>query len=108
MDARIKSGHDEWIALHLRPSNQAAGRPRSIPAMPRSSSRSGQWMPIGISLKRPRTVALASRSRGYHASGVANLAAVRQHHHQLIRGEGNADRPDIADINFQSAHAIYL
>src|ERR1700730_14080389 len=28
-------------------------------------------MPIGISSKRPRVVALASRSRGYHASGVA-------------------------------------
>src|SRR5450756_2576442 len=28
-------------------------------------------MPIGISSKRPRTAALASRSRGYHASGVA-------------------------------------
>src|ERR1700688_1343136 len=30
-------------------------------------------MPIGISSKRPRTAALASRSRGYHASGVAIL-----------------------------------
>src|SRR6202158_5173078 len=30
-------------------------------------------MPIGIRSKRPRTAALASRSRGYHASGVAIL-----------------------------------
>src|SRR6266581_4403296 len=30
-------------------------------------------MPIGISSKRPRTAALASRSRGYHANGVAIL-----------------------------------
>src|SRR5450631_4895796 len=30
-------------------------------------------MPIGISAKRPRAAALASRSRGYQASGVAIL-----------------------------------
>src|ERR1700730_10952691 len=30
-------------------------------------------MPIGISSKRPRAATLASRSRGYHASGVAIL-----------------------------------
>src|SRR5882757_2242727 len=30
-------------------------------------------MPIGMRSKRPRTAALASRSRGYHASGVAIL-----------------------------------
>src|SRR5712664_3232884 len=30
-------------------------------------------IPIGISSKRPRTAALASRSRGYHFSGVAIL-----------------------------------
>src|SRR5712671_6653991 len=30
-------------------------------------------MPIGISSKRPRAAALASRNRGYHASGVAIL-----------------------------------
>src|ERR1700724_1768360 len=30
-------------------------------------------MPIGISSKRPRAAALASRSRGYHSSGVAIL-----------------------------------
>src|ERR1700692_3671613 len=30
-------------------------------------------MPIGISSNRPRAAALASRSRGYHASGVAIL-----------------------------------
>src|ERR1700692_2349465 len=30
-------------------------------------------MPIGISSKHPRAATLASRSRGYHASGVAIL-----------------------------------
>src|ERR1700731_3296178 len=35
-------------------------------------------------------------------------AAIRQRHHQLVGGEGNRNRPDIADINFQSAHAICL
>ena len=37
-----------------------------------------------------------------------NLPAVRQRHYELISGEGNRDRPDIADINFQSAHATCL
>src|ERR1700722_13809049 len=31
-------------------------------------------------------------------------AAIHQRHHQLIGSEGNRDRPDIADINFQSAY----
>ena len=35
-------------------------------------------------------------------------AAIRKRYHQLVGGEGNRDRPDIADINFQSAHAISL
>jgi hypothetical protein len=35
-------------------------------------------------------------------------AAIRERHHKLVGGEGNRDRPDIADINFQSAHAICL
>src|ERR1700729_767087 len=42
-----------------------------MPATLRASSRSGQGMPLGIIAKCPRAVALASRSRGYHLSGVA-------------------------------------
>jgi hypothetical protein len=35
-----------------------------------------------------------------------NPAAIRQRDNKLVGGEGNRDRPDIAHINFQSAHAI--
>ena len=52
---------------------QEARRPRNIPAMPRSSSRSGQWMPSAIGSKLSRAAALAPRKRGYQSSGVAIL-----------------------------------
>jgi hypothetical protein len=47
-------------------------------------------MPIGIN---------SNRARG------RDLAAIRERHHQLVGGKGNRDRPDIADINFQSARS---
>src|ERR1017187_9821740 len=41
-------------------------------------------MPIGISSKRPRATALASRSRGYHASGVTILRPPPQIHFHAV------------------------
>jgi hypothetical protein len=42
-----------------------------MPAILRSSSISGQWIPIGITSKLPRCAAEARLSRGYQSSGVA-------------------------------------
>ena len=44
-------------------------------------------MPIGMSSKRPRTAALASRKLRIPCQRGGDLAATRQCHHQLIGGE---------------------
>jgi hypothetical protein len=53
--------------------HEPARRPFNIPATPRSSSRSGQWMPIGMISKFARSFADALCKRGYHSSGVTIL-----------------------------------
>src|SRR5262249_13115077 len=76
-----------------------ARRPFSIPAIPRSSSRSGQWMPIGMISKFARSFAEARWRRGYQSSGVAILRP------STARGELDRAGVEVADVNFQSNHS---
>src|SRR6267378_4192111 len=73
LDQLKKDGRKSVLLMVANGEGELRFVPLSMPAMPRSSSSSGQCTPMAINSKFPRAAALALRSRGYHASGVAIL-----------------------------------
>ena len=95
------AGEMPALTLTARPSPQHPGNPEVLVEVgPVNSHRHQFEAPArrGAGLAQPR-IPLQRRR---------DPAAVGQRHRQFVGGEGNRDRPDIADVNFQSAHAICL
>src|SRR6478752_4042642 len=73
-NARLTATRLHDFMIEARAVYLVAARPLSIPAMPRSSSRSGQWIPIGMISKFARSLAVARWSRGWNHIGAVHAA----------------------------------
>jgi hypothetical protein len=76
-----------------------------MPATLKSSSISGQWMPIGMISK----FALSRRSLLQARIPLErrhDLSTIGECHNELSCGEFHRIRVQVSDVNFQSTHAV--
>jgi hypothetical protein len=86
-------------------------RPAGPPQHPGNAEVFVQFRPVNT--HRHQLEAPARRGTGIPQPRIPRQqgrdpAAISERYHKLVGRKGNRDWPDIADINFQSAHAICL